>query len=133
MSLYSIAGRTLFDKALLGDYELVQMFSAVAVAMSLPYANWIGGHVIVDFFTAKASPKTNAGLDGVAHVFMALFSFVIAWKLAVGMWDLKNNFDASMLLNIPTWWSYVPLIPSFALLGATALYAAYHHFRKLLS
>jgi TRAP-type C4-dicarboxylate transport system permease small subunit len=133
MSLYSIAGRTLFDKALLGDYELVQMFSAVAVAMSLPYAHWIGGHVIVDFFTAKAPVKTNAGLDLVANLFMALFSFAIAWKLAMGMWDLKNNFDASMLLNIPTWWSYAPLIPSFILLGATALYAANDLLRKLLS
>lgn len=133
MSLYSITGRTLFDSALVGDYELVQMLSAVAVAMSLPYAHWIGGHVIVDFFTAKAPVKTNAGLDLIANLFMALFSFVIAWKLATGMWDLKNNFDASMLLNIPTWWSYVPFIPSFVLLGASALYAAHKNLRKLLS
>lgn len=49
MSLRSIVGRSFFDSPLLGDYELVQMFSAVAVSLSLPYANWIKGHVIVDF------------------------------------------------------------------------------------
>ena len=133
LSLRSIVGRSLFDSALLGDYELVQIFSAVAVAMALPYAHWIGGHVIVDFFTANASVKTNAFMDFIANILMAFFSAVLSWRLAVGMLDLKSNFDASMMLNIPTWWGYVPMVPSFALLSATALYAAHGDLRKLLS
>ena len=88
------------------------MLSAVAVALALPYAHWIGAHVIVDFFTANAKPKTNAVFDLFANLVMAFFSVVIAWRLWVGMWDLKANFDASMMLNIPTWWSYVPFVLS---------------------
>lgn len=133
MSLWSITGRTLFDKPVLGDYELVQMFSAVAVAMTLPYAHWIGGHVIVDFFTAKASTKTNAVMDLVANLIMAVFSLAIAWRLALGMLDLRANFDASMLLGIPTWWSYAPMVPSFLLLAFTACYTANDNLRKLQS
>ena len=133
MSLWSIVGRSLFDKPLIGDYELVQMLSAIAVALSLPYAHWIGAHVIVDFFTANAKPKTNAVMDLLANLIMAFFSIVIAWRLWVGMLDLKANFDASMMLNIPTWWSYVPFVPAFALLALTALYAANENLRKLLS
>lgn len=132
MSLWSIVGRSVFDKPLIGDYELVQMLSAVAVALALPYAHWIGAHVIVDFFTANAKPKTNAFLDLLANLIMAFFSTVIAWRLAVGLLDLKVNFDASMMLNIPTWWSYVPFVPAFALLALTALYAANDNLRKLL-
>jgi TRAP-type C4-dicarboxylate transport system permease small subunit len=132
MSLWSILGRSVFDKPLIGDYELVQMLSAVAVAMTLPYAHWVGAHVIVDFFTAKAPVKTNAFLDLLANVILAVFSAVISWRLALGMVDLKGNFDASMMLNIPTWWSYAPLVPSFALLAAAAAYAANDNLRKLL-
>ncbi len=132
MSLWSIVGRSVFDKPLIGDYELVQMLSAVAVALALPYAHWIGAHVIVDFFTANAKPKTNAVFDLFANLVMAFFSVVIAWRLWVGMWDLKANFDASMMLNIPTWWSYVPFVPAFTLLALTALYAANDNLRKLL-
>lgn len=132
MSLWSIGGRTFFDKALLGDYELVQLMSAVAVAMTLPYAHWIGGHVIVDFFTAKAKVGTNAFLDLIANLIMAFFSLVIAWRLTVGLLDLRSTFDASMLLNIPTWWAYAPMVPSFILLGLTALFAANDNLRKLL-
>lgn len=132
MSLRSIVGRTFFESPLLGDYELVQMMSAVAVVMALPYANWIGGHVIVDFFTAKASVKTNAALDWVAQALMAAFSALLTWKITMGMLDLKGNMDASMMLNIPTWWSYAPMVPAFALLTATSVFAAHDHLRKLL-
>lgn len=132
MSMRSIVGRTFFDSPLVGDYELVQMLSAVAVAMALPYANWIGAHVIVDFFTAKASRQANAWMDMVASVLMAVFSGLLTWRLSIGMLDLRANFDASMLLDIPTWWSYAPMVPSFALLCATSLYAAADNLRKLL-
>lgn len=131
MSLWSIVGRALFDKPVLGDFEMVQMLSAVAVAMCLPYAHWIGGHVIVDFFTTGARPRTNALLDLIANLVMAIFSLVIGWRTLVGLLDLRANFDASMLLSIPTWWAYVPLVPSFLLLGLTALYAAGQNLRKL--
>lgn len=132
MSLWSIVGRTVFASPLIGDYELVQFLSAVAVAMSLPYAHWIGAHVIVDFFTANAKPKTNAAMDFVANVIMAFFAMVLSWRLGVGLLDLKSNFDASMMLSIPTWWGYVPFVPAFALLSLTALYAAHTNLRKLL-
>jgi TRAP-type C4-dicarboxylate transport system permease small subunit len=131
MSLWSIGGRALFGKALTGDYELVQFMTAVAVAMSLPYANWIGGHVIVDFFTARSPVRTNALLDSVAYGVMALFSFLIAGRLALGMLDLQANQDASMLLSIPTWWAFAPMVPSFVLLGLTALYQVHVNFEKL--
>jgi TRAP-type C4-dicarboxylate transport system permease small subunit len=88
--------------------------------------------VIVDFFTANAKPKTNAVMDLLANLIMAFFATVIAWRLLVGMLDLRSNFDASMMLNIPTWWSYVPFVPAFTLLALTALYAANDNLRKLL-
>jgi TRAP-type C4-dicarboxylate transport system permease small subunit len=125
-------GRSFFDAPLVGDYELVQLLSAVAVAMALPYANWIGAHVIVDFFTAKAPRKANAFMDTVAHLLLAFFAGLLSWRLFVGMLDLRSTFDASMLLDIPTWWAYAPMVPSFALLCATSLYAAADNLRKLL-
>jgi TRAP-type C4-dicarboxylate transport system permease small subunit len=62
---------------------------------------------------------------------MAGFSFLLAWRLALGTLDLRSSFDASMLLSIPTWWGYLPLVPSFFLLGLTALYQVHANLRKL--
>jgi TRAP-type C4-dicarboxylate transport system permease small subunit len=97
----------------------------------LPYANWVGAHVIVDFFTAQAPVKTNALLDGVAYGVMAVFAALITWRLGVGALDLRSSDDASMLLSIPTWWAFVPMVPSFLLLCLTALYKVYTHVGKL--
>jgi len=104
----------------------------MAVAMTLPYAQWIGGHVIVDFFTAKAPVKANALMDMIAAALMAVFSIVITWRMVAGLVDLRSTMDASMMLNLPTWWSYVPMTISFALLSATALFTANTNLRKLL-
>jgi TRAP-type C4-dicarboxylate transport system permease small subunit len=106
---------------LLGDYELVQMLSGMAVALTLPFAHWTGSHVIVDFFTAKAPVRANALMDLIANILMAVFSAAISVRLAVGLFDLKGNMDASMMLNLPTWWGYVPMV-----------YACAGHLRKLL-
>lgn len=133
MSLGSIVGRSVFGKALVGDFELVQMMSAVAVALSLPYANWIGGHVIVDFFTMKAPTKVNAALDAVAYTIMGVFSALFAWRMIVGLLDLRSTSDASLMLNIPTWWAYAPMVPAFVLLALTAFYSVYQQIRKFQS
>lgn len=36
-----------------------------------------------------------------------------------------------MLLSIPTWWGYLPLIPGFVLLGLTSLYKLQANLRKV--
>jgi TRAP-type C4-dicarboxylate transport system permease small subunit len=125
MSLTSIVGRTLFDKPILGDYELVQMMSAVAVTMSLPFCQMIRGHIIVDFFTTGMPPRVNKVLDVVASLVLAVAAFIFSWRICLGMIDLYGNNDASMLLNLQTWWGYAPMVPSFFLLGCAALYTAW--------
>lgn len=129
MSVYSIVGRALFDKPLMGDYELVQMMSAVAVTMALPFCQMMRGHVIVDFFTVRNSSRTNAVLDTLAALLMATCAFALAWRITVATFELGRNNDASMLLNLPTWWGYAPMGPSFFLLGCTALYTGWQHLR----
>lgn len=124
MSVYSIVGRSLFDKPLLGDYELVQMMSAVAVTMALPFCQMANGHVIVDFFTVRNSARSNALLDTVAALLLAICAFALAWRVGIATLEFMSNHDASMLLNLPTWWGYAPMGPSFFLLGCAALYTA---------
>jgi|GEM_PF-208523 len=127
MSVYSIVGRSFFDKPLLGDYELVQMMSAVAVSMALPYCQMARGHIIVDFFTVKNSRRSNAVLDTIAALLMALGAFAIAWRVTLATFEFAGNHDASMLLNLQTWWGYAPMGPSFFLLGCAALHTAWQH------
>lgn len=128
MSLASIVGRSLFDKPVLGDYELVQMMSAIAVTMSLPFCQMIRGHIIVDFFTTGMPVRVNKTLDIIASLVLAVAAFVFSWRITLGMFELRGNGDGSMLLNLSTWWGYAPMVPSFFLLGCAALYTAWVDF-----
>lgn len=130
MSVVSIVGRATTGKPISGDFELVQMGCAISVAMFLPVCQMMRGHVIVDFFTAHAKPRTLALMDGVAGVVLGLASFLIASRLGAGMLELKANGDSTMILGVPTWYAYVPIVPSFFLLGCAALYTAYVDFLK---
>ena len=125
MSLASILGRSVFDQPVLGDYELVQTMSAIAVAMSLPFCQMIRGHIIVDFFSTGLPARVNKRLDILASLVLAFAGFIFSWRITLGMIELRSNGDGSMLLNLPTWWGYVPMVPSFFLLGCAALYTAW--------
>lgn len=131
MSVASIVGRTVFGSPITGDFELVQMSCAISVTMFLPFCQMVRGHIIVDFFTAKMTPRTQAMLDLLAAVLLAALAFLVAWRLSVGLLELRGSGDSSMILRVPTWYAYVPMVPSFFLLGLAALYTAFVNHMKV--
>jgi TRAP-type C4-dicarboxylate transport system permease small subunit len=128
MSLVSIFGRAVLNKPLPGDYELVQLGCAVAVAAFLPFCQMRGGHVLVDFFTANARASVRATLDTLGALLLAVAAAVFAWRLAAGALSLKDANDQTTILEIPTWWVVASMVPSFALLSAAGFYTAWRHW-----
>jgi TRAP-type C4-dicarboxylate transport system permease small subunit len=132
VSVTSILGRWLFARPLPGDYEIAQLATAVAVAAFLPYCALRGGHVLVDFLTARAPERVRAALDVFGNLAIAAVGFLLAWRLALGLADLRGYGETTMVLAIPTWWAYAPMVPSFALLGVAALDRAAVRLRAAL-
>ncbi len=131
MSVASVVGRALFAKPVVGDFELVQIGCAIAVAACLPYCQMRRGHVIVDFFTAGASLRARGALDAFGALLLGACAALVAWRMLAGAASYRDSGETSMLLGIPTWWAYVPMIGSFALLSLTGLYTAIVHWREL--
>jgi TRAP-type C4-dicarboxylate transport system permease small subunit len=128
MSLASVIGRAALSKPIVGDYELVQVMSAIVVTMSLPYSQMIRRHVVVDFFTTSLPKRLNDFLDLIANLLLAIGAYTFAWRMTIGMLELKTSGDATMLLNLPTWYAYLPMLLSFFLLGCNAMYSAWEDF-----
>lgn len=122
MSVLSVIGRATFNLPVPGDYELVQMLSAMGIAMCLPYCQLAKGHVFVDFFTLWAPAPLKKVLDALSALLMSLCSFVLAWRIWAGMIEMREYGETSMVISLPIWWGYVPVVPAFVLLGITALY-----------
>ncbi|WP_313072527.1 TRAP transporter small permease [Melaminivora sp.] len=130
MSVASVLGRALFGTPVPGDYELVQVLSAMGVAMCLPYCQLKKGHVFVDFFTLWASAGLKRVLDAVAALLLAGTAFLLAWRVWDGMLEAREFGETSMVISIPVWWGYVPVVPALVLLGITALHTMRLHWHE---
>lgn len=130
MSAVSIIGRALLSRPIQGDYEIVQMGCALFVACCLPLAQIRYANIIVDFFTTGASPRTQALLDSLGALILAVCLGVVAWRTTVGTIDIKQSGQTSTILGLPTWYTYVGMLPGLWLCFAAALWCAAEKFAK---
>ena len=121
MSAASIVGRTLLSRPILGDFELVEMGTAVAGSLFLPYCQATRGHIIVDFFTLRASRLTVRALDRAGAGLMATTLLVVGWRTLVGCIDIAQAGETTMLMRIPIWVGYAAMIPGVMAAGLIAL------------
>lgn len=124
LSTASIVGRSLFAAPVPGDYELVEVGAAVAVFAFLPYAQMVGGNVVVDFFTTRLPARGRAGLDRLGALIYAALSALLTWRVAVGGIELRRYGETTMVLGVPLWWGFVPAVACLALLTVVCLYTA---------
>ncbi|NBW55245.1 MAG: TRAP transporter small permease [Betaproteobacteria bacterium] len=125
MTTWSVIGRALFQAPVQGDVEMVQMGIALSLSLCLPWCQWRGGNILVDFFTQHASEKTVARLDAVGCVMLTLMYAVLSWRSAVGAADAYQSFEATMILGLPMWWAYACLSPGLALAALVSLCQAW--------
>ena len=124
MSVVSIAGRTVLSRPLAGDFELVQVGCAVAVAAFLPYCQLRRGNIIVDFFTVRAGPRVQAALDALGALLLAAVMALLAWRTAAGMLTVKAAGEITMIVGFPVWLGYAAIVPSLALTALVGLATA---------
>lgn len=129
-AVVSIVGRTCCAKPLPGDYEIAQMLVAVAVVACLPYCQMRGGNVLVDFFTARLPYRIRGLLNAIGAASVGLIGAVLAWRMCLGLLDLHAAHDTTMILEWPSWYPYVFMIPCFALLGGAGFYTAWRHLQS---
>jgi TRAP-type C4-dicarboxylate transport system permease small subunit len=115
MSVVSIAGRTLLGKPVPGDFELVQVGCAAAIAAFLPYCQLRRGNIIVDFFTGKASPATQRLLDRAGALLLGAAMALLAWRAAIGGINAWKSQAGTMMLGFPEWIVYAGIVPGLAL------------------
>jgi TRAP-type C4-dicarboxylate transport system permease small subunit len=125
LATVSILGRWWFNTPVWGDVELVQMGTAVAIALFLPYAQRQRAHIIVDFFTTRASAGTRARLDALGGFLLGAICLLLAWRAGVGVLDMRANGETTMVLGMPIWIVYVAMVVGLAVSGVVGLVCAW--------
>ena len=129
MSVTSIAGRALLGKPVPGDFELVQVASAVAIAAFLPYCQLRRGNIIVDFFTTRASLRVQGWLDALGAVMFSAVMALLAWRTTLGFMTVKASNEVTMIVGFPVWIGYAAIVPSLVLATLVGLHTAVEYAR----
>jgi TRAP-type C4-dicarboxylate transport system permease small subunit len=131
MVVVSIAGRSLLRAPIPGDVEITQFGIGLCISLCLPWCQLHRANIIVDFFTQRLSARRIQILDGIGALLLALMCALLAWRTGVGAFAVHAAHEATMILDLPMWWSYASLAPGLALAALIALVQATRHLRGL--
>ncbi len=130
MTCASLVGRNTTGWSVVGDFELTGAAAGAAIALFMPWCQRQRGHVMVDFFTVKASRATQDKLDRFGALLMALLMALMAWRSTLGGFSAWRSNASSMMLGLPDWWVYAVMVPPLALTALIALAQALRGFGK---
>lgn len=124
ISCISIIGRETIGRTLTGDFELVALATGAAVGLFMPLCQFHRGNIVVDVFTAKAPPAVNEALERIGALLLGLCCALLAWRAALGGLSSFRSGSTTMLLGVPEWYAYAPMVPGFALTAVIAFWQA---------
>ena len=90
-----------FRRPIVGTYEIVAFSAAVAIGFSLPLTSWMRGHVYVDLFTEKLSPKARNLLNIATRCIVLVLFLLIGSRLIRYGINLHRVKEVSMTLQLP--------------------------------
>jgi TRAP-type C4-dicarboxylate transport system permease small subunit len=101
----SVAGRYAMASPIPGDYDIVGILCGCTIFAFLPYCQLKRGNVVADFFTANASPRTKAMLDGVGNLLFLLAAIMFTWRLYYGMLEMRQSSEQIAAFAFYRWWT----------------------------
>lgn len=116
ISVTSILGRALSLVGLgpvPGDFELVEMGTALAVFCFLPWCHLKNGHAFVDILWSVYPAWMQRGLQVLTELLTLVVWSLLIWRMSVAMGDYHGNGETSFILGVPVWWGYAAsLVPA---------------------
>ena len=128
MTCASLIGRNTTGWTIVGDFELSGSAAGAAIALFMPWCQLRRGNIMVDFFTARASAATQARLDRLGALLLALAMALMTWRTAVGGLNAWQSKSGSMMLGFPEWVVYCGMVPALLLTALIALAQAVRGF-----
>ena len=122
MTCASLVGRNTNGWTLVGDFELTGVAAGAAIALFLPWCQARRGNIIVDFFTAKCSARTNARLDRLGALLLGLSIAFLAWRTLLGGLSSWNAHSTTMMLGFPEWVVYACMVPPLVLTAVIGIW-----------
>ncbi len=130
MTCISLVGRNTTGWSIVGAFELSGSAAGAAIALFMPWCQVRRGNIIVDFFTARARPAVQLGLDRFGALLLALVMGLMTWRTTIGGLNAWKSQAGSMIMGFPEWIVYCGMVPPLALTALIALVQAARGFDR---
>lgn len=124
----SIVGRRIWDQPVPGDFEFVQMATAVTLFAFLPLCQSHRGNIAVDVFTGWLPRQWQRALDAAWDLTYAAFMIIISFGLFRAALEAHGYGTTTMVLGLPLW----PAMAISALLCAVVALVALTTMSRLI-
>ena len=121
--------RWLFNAPIDGDFEYVQMVTAVAIFAYLPYTQARRGNIMVDTFTSWLPASVCRAIDAFWDLAYAALMGYVAYALVFGTLDAIKSGETTMQRQLPLWPSIAVCTLLCIILAVTAVVTANRLFK----
>ncbi len=126
----SVILRWLTQSSVPGDFELVQIATALAAFAFFPLCQAERGNIMVDTFTLGLPKRVLNKIDATWDVVYAAMAAIVAWRLAIGAYDTIRTNMVTMVLALPQGWAIAVCAAMAVLLVAVTLTTAWRLVRS---
>ncbi len=131
MQVTSIVLRAVISKPIPGDFELIQIGSAVVVFCFLPMALYYRHNFAVTLFSDRLPVRARRGLRALGSILLLVIAALILWRTAIGGSDLRAVGEHTMVLQFRLWWAFIPIVVALVVLVVAAIAAALRDVREI--
>jgi len=124
--IFRALGRPIF-----GAVEIVSFMATMVLACAMPQTEREKGHVGVDLFIRKASPRTQALVDACTSLTSTILFGLVSWQMFLYANNMKSTGEVSMSLQFPSYYLVYLVAVAFGVLSMVILVEFIGNLRKL--
>ena len=121
ITVVDVIGRAVFNKPLLGSFEITEFSMAVMVFLSIAWCAVQKGHIQVTILTDKLKTRPKILLSIVTHFISLGIVSIIVWQCILEAIYVSGSGKLSTILNIPVVPFYWIMAIGFLFLGLQIL------------
>ena len=109
ISVISIVGRALIWAGLgplRGDFELVEIGSALAIFCFMPWTHLRRAHAVVDLLWGTFSAGFKRVMVVLVDALMLFAWCILIWRMGVATLEHMDTGETTFVLLMPLWWGY---------------------------
>lgn len=130
LTVVSVVGRAIGIGPVDGDFEMMEIATAIAVFAFMPYTQMTRGHVIVDVFTQNLPRPALRFLDVIGTIAMTAVALIWLWRMPLGAYDFFQFGDETTVLRYMRWWSFILILPSVSLFAGACVLSIFRDSRQ---